>query len=507
MTDRPAADEFRVVEFSVTTRPVEDAEADSTDVSVPKVKASGGEIADIGRRFCTRLQLLWTYVTKIGTVAHATSVTNAATLLALIGELSTDPHGADRAALAIADVTIRLKNDHGELKTESLSIPITAERHLKTIAEHRTFSDAAIRILHESAVQQLVNGYENLVADLVRRHILSNTRAAAKDQTITYQELLEYGSLEEAQRRVTEVMVTAFVRGKNTLEHLQYMKKELNVDVLSHFQEVDPFRELVLRRHAIVHAGGVATAEYVRRVREIAGMAGLQMEGKRLDLDASYIAENWDRTYALGVITCHLAGVSEARRNSDKDLEEAVDYFLINASYWAIENKRYHAAELTLKYASRLHLSKDTCQRMVAINLAQTLKWQGQEEAARIELDRHDWESASRLFRLGAEVIREGPDVEKHMRGAVADGDLSADAVYAWPLFRRLREMPDFDDMVKRVFGDGIAGPSNEFAAAFLDFDYEETLRKLARVGRERATAKLHAPPNRDESDSEPTVH
>src|SRR5690606_9479122 len=103
---------------------------------------------------------------------------------------------------AIAELRVELDAGDGEKTPVALTVPVTNERHLKVIGEHAKYHDAAMRILHETAVQYLVNAYEHLMGDLVRRHIFHNTREAAKDKTITYRELLEYGTLEEAQRRV-----------------------------------------------------------------------------------------------------------------------------------------------------------------------------------------------------------------------------------------------------------------------------------------------------------------
>ena len=127
---------------------------------------------------------------------------------------------------------------------------------------------------------------------------------------------------------------------------------------------------------------------------------------------------------------------------------------------------------------------------MVHLNLAQTLKWQGRDDEVKAELDRHDWTASSSLFRLGAEVLRGGPDIERHMRAAAADGELTAEAVYTWPIFRELRKGETFKDMMKRVFGPDSAEQKNRFAAVFLDFDYERKLHRLATLAKEKPTEK-----------------
>jgi hypothetical protein len=489
-------DELEMVGFELT---LGSGEPGSGDGSTIQSRVAAEPVGEVGERFVARLQLLWTYLNKIGAVAQATSITNMAMLVSLVGQLKGKTRKTgDQSVLATAELRIKAKRSNGDSVENVITVPILDDRTLKTLREHTKYHDAAMRILHETSVQQIVNSFEHLMAGLVRKHIRDNIKAAAADRTITYRELLEYGTLEEAQRRVTEAQVLEFLRNKDFAAQLKYLKSELNVDLRSHFGEVDEFAELVLRRHAIVHADGVATAEYRRHAKKLVNPTDLPAEGARLELTPAYVSSQWDRAYAMGVIVAHLADRSIARARKDKGAEEEADTFLVNAAFWAIQKGRYQCAQRILAYAGQLKLSKDGCDRMVAVNLAQAMKWAGDETGCVRELTKHDWEASSAVFKLVVEVLREGPDVEKLLARAVSDGDIDEYSVYEWPVFQAWRKTTEFADVMKRVFGEGSREPEGEFAASLLDFDYRKTLEKLQRLGRVQVSPATKTPADGD---------
>ena len=119
-----------------------------------------------------------------------------------------------------------------------------------------------------------------------------------------------------------EAQVTDLIRNQDTLQQLKWLSDQLgrDVDVRSQYPNVNAFRGLELRRHAIVHAGGMATSEYLRRLKAL-GEHESASEGTQLELSSTYIEDAWDNVYALGMVTVHLASVARARRLKDAEQE------------------------------------------------------------------------------------------------------------------------------------------------------------------------------------------
>lgn len=444
----------------------------------------GGAIKDapldvVGQRFATRLQLLWTYVTQIGAAAQTTSFANMAGVLALVDEITESAKGkAPHDAISMFELVLHVKQKGDKSRKEiKFEAPLFEERHQRAVRERIKYHDAALTILHETAVQQLVNAYEQLMADLLRRHIATNTSEAAKDQSITYQQLLEFQSLEEAKRHVIETQVTEFIRSKDTPQQFKHFRDHLKIDVSSNYSDLALYRELVLRRHAIVHAGGVATPDYIRKLKSIGGFP-VPVEGAVFELSPKYVLQAWDVVYSLGVVTFHLLAQTIARRDHDSDAEDQADNWLNAAALWAVEQRRYKAAERMLTYANGLHLAKDTCQLMVLINLAQTHKWQGDEKKCRDLLDTRDWAATNSAFRLCAATLR-GDNVEAAMIQAVKEEQLSLDQVYEWPVFQELRKQEGFPELLQKAFGTGANRQVEPFPATLLDMSPRTRLDKI----------------------------
>ena len=454
----------------------------------PEHVAAGRSLYEAGEQFATRLQLLLTYRREIGTVARATSFANTVSIFALLSDMaeaSRDRDGTD--ALASFSFDLLVESEGGSVRRLSARGPIYEHHHVTAVQNRVKYNDAALRLLHEASVQQLVNSYERLIGDIARLHIFENTQEAAKDQSLTYRQILEFGSIDEVKRAVVEAQVRDLIRHSDTLEQLEWLRKRLNVDVRSQFPGIGAFRGLEFRRHAIVHAGGIATSEYMRRLG-VLGETESAAEGTPLTLSSAYIDRSWDVVYALGIVTIHLASVARAKGLCDAEQEETADGQLNTAAVWAIKQQRYGAAERILEYAHKRRLSKTTYKLMVLVNLAQTYKWQGRNEECKDLLIPHDWEATSDQFRLCVAVLRD-EDAEDYLTRAVKSGDISLFDLYEWPVFSKFRERDEFPAIVERVFGPDARPPLEKFPASLLDFSHEDTLREifqhLERVSRE----------------------
>ena len=253
----------------------------SSGTAGPEHAAAGRSLYEAGEQFATRLQLLLTYRREIGTVARATSFANAVSIFTLLSDMvesSRDRDGTD--ALASFSFDLLTESEDGSVRRLSARGPIYEHHHVTAVQNRVKYHDAALRLLHETSVQQLVNSYERLIGEIARAHIFENTQKAAKDQSLTYRQILEFGSIDEVKRAVVEAQVRDLIRNSNTLEQLQWLRERLNVDVRSQFPGIDAFRGLELRRHAIVHAGGIATSEYKRRLG-VLGRPNRQPRGRR----------------------------------------------------------------------------------------------------------------------------------------------------------------------------------------------------------------------------------
>ncbi len=196
-----------------------------------------------------------------------------------------------------------------------------------------------------------------------------------------------------------------------------------------------------------------------------------------------------------------LVAQSEARSRKDAEAEQAADSALVQASFWAIQHKQYDSARVVLEYAHKLRLSTDTYNLMVVVNLAQTYKWSGNEDACLELLNARDWNSTSNLFRLCVAALREGDPYDEFLRGVAQEKALSLEDIHDWPVFSALRRRECFPESVRAAFGDSNVPGTPAAPPVLLNFRSEARAREIKkylkenRPGRELGESSDHDPP------------
>ena len=437
----------------------------------------------IAQNFNTVLQMLWKYMHSIGAVAQKTSIANLASLPVLLDKVVEREKNATETESPIAEVEfiIVIRDENNVENTTEITANVYEFKHLESLNEFRQYNDAALKILNESALQQIVNAYENVICELLTWHFHNNPDAAPKDKEISYRELLSFSSLEDAKRHVIAKEIENFLKRKGTDEQLKYIKNELKADVPSYFKQLHEFKEIILRRHAIVHAGGIASAEYMRRSKDIKGIDLSKIsEGKNLPLDAKYVMNSWNVIYAMGMILLHLVAKECARSKHSKKEENEADKVLINSSFNCIQNNQLDAAELILKYSHKLRLAEDPSDLMVIINLAQTLRWKGDIEGCKRLLRSKVWSAYSSLFQLCVAALEDDENSFKTLLFDIATQKvISITDLCEWPVFKLMRSKENFQIWVKESFGEEIISVAELFKPKVVHINPEKTLVAL----------------------------
>lgn len=454
---------------------------------------SNGDISDIGTQvpcfntigqdFITVLQMLWKYMHSIGAVAQRTSITNLASLPILLEEVVEREKNAkeDEPPIAEVELNIKIRDENKVEESKDIIAKVYEPKHLESLDEFRQYNDAALKILNESALQQIVNAYEKVICELLTWHFHNNPDAAPKDKEISYREMLSFSSFEDAKRHVIDKEIEIFLKRKGIDEQLKYIKDELKADIASHYSKLCEFKELILRRHAIVHAGGLASAEYMRRAKRIKGINISDLEeGKRIPLNSGYVINAWNVTCAMGVVLLHLVAKECARSKRSKTEEDEADGFLISSAFNCIQNNQLDAAESILRYAHKLKLAKDPSDLMVIINLAQTLRWKGNIEGCKKLLESKDWSAYSSLFQLCVAALNDNEDSFKTLLIETATQKvLSITALCEWPVFRLMRSKDTFHEWAKEAYGEEIKSVIELFKPKVVNVKPEKTLSAL----------------------------
>jgi hypothetical protein len=465
------------IEFAVDS--LQSDESDGAAGTSP-VGGSIEQFRSVAQNFVTSLQVLWQYAHEIRTVAERTSLTNLAHLPSLLRDIEKRRNEAARDEVPVAKIVFAVENEK-TAQQQQKSFPVFELDHARKLGQCLTEHNKALRLLHETVLQQMVNAWERVLGDLLAWKLRADPDAIPKERTLSYCQLLTFGDFDEVRRHVVEEEVSEFLRSKTTLEQIRYFKREFGADFQSLFPAMGELCETVLRRHTVVHAGGVASSEYCRRIAKFKNLPENPAEqGSLLSLDAKYIKRAWSVMYSAGVVFTHLVARSHARSKKCKKDEETSDSFLNNAAFNAIKSKQYEAAKIILRYAHDLRLASSGSDLMVLVNLAQAHKWSGDEEISQTLLNEQDWTSCSANYRLCVAALQDDEDAFTRELGIVAkEGSIDIPELFEWPVFQGMRGKEAFLDIVRTAYGEDVNAPSDSIQPKMLNFDPEATISEL----------------------------
>lgn len=443
-------------------------------------------IEDIGNEFVALMLMLFQYMNEVGSVAEHTAKTSFLNLFPFIKELK-DIESLEKDSEPLAKVSFKITYDLDNKEQESeIDSLIYREDHIKKIVEFDKKRKASLEILNETAVQQIVNAYESLIGNILEWRLYNKPDSAIDNEKVSYKELLSFGTLEEIKKKVIDDHKTEFLKSKSANDQIKYFKDEFGIDLGSHFPELNEFKELVLRRHTIVHAGGIATTEYISRANAIKGIDVQKIKvGSKIDLTTKYVINAWMVTFALGIILLHQVGRQYARSIRDKELEKIYDNELVGASYDSINDHAYKAAQYILEYARKITLSGDQPKYYISLNLAQTYLWQGKKEKCNEVLDNIDWSCLSPSLQIAEASLRNDEVRFKELLPIIASQqEIKIEDFLNWPIFRLMRKKDRFKDWIQDAYKKEIREYFDLLPENLLDFKNKNIEKLEAFIGK-----------------------
>jgi hypothetical protein len=281
---------------------------------------------------------------------------------------------------------------------------------------------------------------------------------SGSDRTLTFAQLSEFASVEDARNFVLEREVDATLRKTHT-EQLEWFDAKFKIEFLKHTACWPEFVEISERRNLFVHTGGTVSSQYIQNCRRHGVPLPEAIKvGDEIDDDQDYFESAADRIYEIGVTLGHVLW----RKLAPHERDDA-DSHLIELSYDLLTEERYTLAARLLEFASRLKkYASDEGRRILIINRAIVTKvLDGASQAVSI-LDAEDWSATGEKFRLAEAAIRDDKlQAIAAMRRIGTSGIVEKWSYREWPLLADLRSDSDFIAAFEEIFGE----PLNRTAA------------------------------------------
>jgi len=344
-----------------------------------------------------------------------------------------------------------LKNNAKEIKTDkdtmSLLIKSDEAQLFETLEKNASISKIATKIVPESLFVSLISQYDAFLNRLLRvifeikPEILNSA-----DRSITFSQLVEYGSVQDARNYIIEKEIDTVLR-KSHSEQFDYLERILAMELRKDLSAWKAFVEITERRNLFVHCDGVISSQYVKN-------CSLEENkyfsiGKKIDVTPEYFIEAYRCLYEITVKLTHTVWrklLLSDMKNADNELN-CVCYNLIN-------NKSYNLADTILQFACEQKKKHNSMtENIFTINLALSKHLNGKQVEVKNILEKKDWSACSDEFKLAFEIISENyEEAYLLMKKIGKNGNVSKTEYKQWPLFKKIREKKEFKKVYKEIF-------------------------------------------------------
>lgn len=313
-------------------------------------------------------------------------------------------------------------------------------------------TSASRKLVPRSFLVNLVSQYDAFLGRLIQTLFLIRPELlSSSDRSISFAELVAFGSVEAARDHIIEKEVESVLR-KSHAEQFEWLENRFSIKLRKDLPIWPEFIEVTERRNLFVHTGGEVSSQYLKNCKEHGATAVECAKGQRLDVDSQYFKRAHHILFEMGVKLAQVLW----RKLAPTEIEEA-DETIVTISYDLLTEKRYELAKVLLDFAVetvKKHSSENSRLKL-QINRVQAYKWTGNRERASALLSEEDFSAASDQFQLADSVLRDDfRNALRLVRKIGNCGSLSLGAYREWPLFQELRKQENFKEAIVEIFGE-----------------------------------------------------
>lgn len=202
-----------------------------------------------------------------------------------------------------------LKENVEEIEEEdgekSLSIPYEKSKVFEQLSKNAQISNLAYTFLPESLFVSLISQYDSFTNNLLK--ILFELRPeyiSNSDRELTFSQLVEFSSIEDAREYIIEREVESVLR-KSHSEQFEYIERKLGMSLRSNLPVWLTFVEITQRRNLFVHCDGVVSNQYLKVCKKSECDTGERRVGQRLSVDLIYFSQAYECIYELASKLTH----------------------------------------------------------------------------------------------------------------------------------------------------------------------------------------------------------
>jgi len=307
-------------------------------------------------------------------------------------------------------------------------------------------------MFRQNALVMLVSRYDEFLADVLEIIFRANPdRLKSVDKTLTYEEILQLGSIEEALTKFVSKEVDKILREAHA-DHIRYIDKQLKLNIEQQIIYWPDLIELTERRNLFVHTGGRVSQQYIRACKSNNIKLEPKIEeNKILSVNEEYFKNAYKCLFEIGIKVSQ----SVYRKLFPNELAEAEHSLNLTIGIRLLEREQWELANIVFDYALSIPvklLFSDYDHKVYTINKCIALKWSGAEDKMNELLDSIDWGAYHPKFLLAVRVLKDEYDEAENIMTKMGDQYILEGEYKGWPLFRDFRRSEQFRRAFKSIF-------------------------------------------------------
>ena len=305
-------------------------------------------------------------------------------------------------------------------------------------------------LLYRSSFIMLVSYFDFLLSDLIHYFYRKYPESlSGKQLALTLSELKLLGGVDEAVDSVIHKEADS-VLYKSLGEQKLYLKNTLKIDTRDSIINWNKLVESVERRHIVVHNDCKINRRYLTSVdlSQIPEKTKDLKEGMQVRITEKYFKTVFEEICVSGLVLLQVCW-----RKWEKDDTASADQHLVTDIYDALAKEDWTCAERLGLFSKECKVKDQASRLVLDVNYCQSLKWQGKKGELDEELKKFDISALSPKFALALYALRSDRDsFYRNVENAITVDKLPEEAFMKWPLFRELRQDPDYEARITMVF-------------------------------------------------------
>lgn len=349
-----------------------------------------------------------------------------------------------------------IKDNGGTDANGKLVVPDSKQRAFKTIERSLNRAKQAHILIPPSYLVSLVSLFDSFFAGLVRNiYNLCPQKLQDSDLQFRYRDLQVLDSIKEVKRIIVDKKIEDLLRDSHT-NQFKWLADALDISTLTKFEDWAKFVEITERRNLFVHSNGIVSSQYISVCKKNHALETDIPIGTQLKIDSTYFSDSCDILAKIAVMLSQMLARTLYLKVYPYD-DLLIDKNLICTIFDFIMEKKYTIAISISKFAlNNKFKHKDNDKYFIILNLAQSLKWNGQMDECLKILEEQDctaWKTELLIPKFALEERYEEA-YENMVELGNNNKVLTAAAYREWPIFQKIRKESKFSDTFQEIFGE-----------------------------------------------------